>query len=216
MIFTSTVIWQIIWTVGLSAAFASLFEWILHRFVMHKSVKTPFGKFEYPFKAHAVVHHQTFRSDHTYHLIHEKDKWTIPMAWWNGLVLTAISTLMFWPVINLLFDLPFAWVFISGTIACYYLAYEYMHWCMHLPSKDRKRLIESVQPFSWILFRLNGHHILHHRYMHQNFNVVLPLADLMFGTLLLRSKAHFKQPTGPMVPNVQPKGAADKDIGVTA
>ena len=41
--------------------------------------------------------------------------------------------------------------------------------------------------------------------MSRNFNVVLPLADLCLGTLLLRSKVHFKQAQGPSVPNVQPK-----------
>ncbi len=73
-----------------------------------------------------------------------------------------------------------------------------MHWCMHLP---RKRNVER----SGIFFRLNGHHLLHHRYMHKNFNVVLPLADLCLGTLLLRSKVHFKQAVWPLCPNVQPK-----------
>ena len=84
------------------------------------------------------------------------------------------------------------------AISSYYGAYEYMHWCMHLP---RKRNVER----SGIFFRLNGHHLLHHRYMGRNFNVVFPLADLCLGTLLLRSKAHFKQAEGPSVPNVQPR-----------
>ena len=43
--------------------------------------------------------------------------------------------------------------------------------------------------------------------MHKNFNVVLPFADLCLGTLLLRSKVHFKQAEGPAVPNVQPRSA---------
>ena len=68
---------------------------------------------------------------------------------------------------------------------------------MHLP---KKRHIER----SGIFFRLNGHHLLHHRYMHKNFNVVLPLADLCLGTLLLRSKIHFAQARGAAVPDVQP------------
>jgi hypothetical protein len=34
--------------------------------------------------------------------------------------------------------------------------------------------------------------------------VVLPLADLLLGTLLLRSKIAFPQPVGPTVPNLQP------------
>jgi hypothetical protein len=84
------------------------------------------------------------------------------------------------------------------TIALYYAAYEFIHWCMHLP---KARRVETW----WMFRRLNGHHLLHHRYMHKNFNVVLPLADLLFGTLLLRSKIRFPQATGPSVPDVQPR-----------
>lgn len=173
--------------------FASFFEWTLHRFLMHR----PFGNFDYAFKAHALVHHNTFKADHTYHLINEADKHTIPMAWWNGPVLIAACQIPFLPAAALTGQW---WLLCGSVTACavYYGAYEYMHWCMHLP---RKRNIER----SGIFFRLNGHHLLHHRYMHKNFNVVLPLADLCLGTLLLRSKVHFAQATGPSVPNVQPR-----------
>jgi hypothetical protein len=184
--------------------FASLFEWVLHRYVMHR----PIGGFTYAFQAHAVVHHVVFKADHTYHVVNEKDKKTIPMAWWNGPVLVALC------------QIPFAFIswkmgsfaVITGSfIACtaYYCAYEYMHWCMHLP---RKRNIER----SGIYFRLNGHHLLHHRYMHKNFNVVLPLADLCFGTLLLRSKVSFAQARGPAVPDVQPRGRRKEVASVAA
>jgi sterol desaturase/sphingolipid hydroxylase (fatty acid hydroxylase superfamily) len=69
---------------------------------------------------------------------------------------------------------------------------------MHLP---KGRHMER----SGIFYRLNGHHLLHHRYMNKNFNVVLPLADLLLGTIRLRSKIGFLQPQGPSVPNVQPR-----------
>lgn len=180
--------------VGFVAAvvFASFFEWTLHRYVMHRPMKG----FTYPFRTHTLVHHHVFRADHTYHLIDEKDKWTIPMAWWNGPVIVLICSIPFVSVAWLTSH----WGIAAGApLACalYFAAYEYMHWCMHLP---RKRNIER----SGIFFRLNGHHILHHRYMHKNFNVVLPLADLLLGTLLLRSKIAFPQPVGPSVPNLQP------------
>jgi hypothetical protein len=185
----------------ISTVFASFYEWTLHRFVMHR----PVGKFRYPYEAHALVHHRVFRADETYHLIHDKDAETIPMAWWNG------------PVLVLLGALPFAavsawighWALVCGAeLACaaYYGAYEYMHWCMHLP---RKRNVER----SGIFFRLNGHHLLHHRYMNKNFNVVLPLADLLLGTLLMRSRVHFKQARGPSVPDVQPRQPAVAQVG---
>jgi hypothetical protein len=46
--------------------------------------------------------------------------------------------------------------------------------------------------------------------------VVFPLADLCLGTLLLRSKIHFKQATGPCVPNVQPKSAPKPELANAA
>jgi len=172
---------------------ASFFEWTLHRFFMHR----PTLGFRYPFERHALIHHHIFRADHTYHAVDINDAKKIPMAWWNGPVLVGLCQLPFL-VAALIWQ---KWgVLCGGAIACtiYFAAYEYMHWCMHLP---KHRHVER----SGIFFRLNGHHLLHHRYMHKNFNVVCPLADLLLGTLLLRSKVHFQQALGPAVPNVQPK-----------
>jgi hypothetical protein len=185
----------LIWALaGLSCGivFASFFEWALHKYVMHR----PVGKFRYAFHAHAVVHHQVFKSDHTYHLQEEKDKVTIPMAWWNGPVLVLIGITPF----ALLSWVIGEWAFVIGgflAFSGYYATYEYIHWCMHLP---KARRVEKP----WWFRRLNGHHLLHHRYMHKNFNVVLPLADWILGTLMLRAKTRFAQATGPSVPDVQP------------
>ncbi|MDX1953797.1 MAG: sterol desaturase family protein [Verrucomicrobiota bacterium] len=181
---------------GLGIIFASFFEWVLHRYVMHR----PVGPFQYPFRAHALVHHQVFKADHTYHLQNEGTKDIVAMAWWNG------------PVLVLLCQVPFLiaswitghWGLVVGSfvVSCgYYAMYEYLHWCMHVP---KKRRVERAG----IFFRLNGHHLLHHRYMHKNFNVVLPLADLCLGTLLLRSKVTFAQARGMGVPDVQPRPSA--------
>ncbi len=180
---------------ALGVVFASFFEWTLHRFVMHR----PLGGFDYPFKTHALIHHRVFRADHTYHLVREADKFTIPMAWWNGPVLVLLCQIPFVAAASIFGHWGLVW---GSAVACalYYATYEYIHWCMHLP---RGRRLERAGLF----FRLNGHHLLHHRYMHKNFNVVLPLADLLLGTLLLRSKISFKQAEGPAVPNVQPKSA---------
>lgn len=173
--------------------FSSFFEWTLHRFVMHR----PLGAFDYAFKAHALVHHYVFKADHTYHLIHDKDKFTIPMAWWNGPVLIVVTQIPF-----LTASLAAGqWGILCGSVvACsaYYGAYEYLHWCMHLP---KERRLERLQIFRG----LNGHHLIHHRYPNRNFNVVCPLADWCFGTLLTCAKVSFAQARGPSVPDVQPK-----------
>lgn len=173
--------------------YASFFEWVLHRYVMHR----PVGRFDYPFQAHAVVHHRTFKADHTYHLHNDADKETIPMAWWNAPVLIAVAIL---PVIGIAW-LTGEWGLAAGAMlamSTYYGVYEYIHWCMHLP---KRRHIER----SGIFFRLNGHHLLHHRYMQKNYNVVLPLADLCLGTLLLRARTQFAQARGASLPDVQPR-----------
>lgn len=172
---------------------ASFFEWTLHRFFMHR----PSLGFRYPFEKHALIHHHIFRADHSYHLENEKDKMTIPMAWWNGPVLVLVASIPYF-VFSFLTEKWGVWGGSGLAIGLYYVAYEYMHWCMHLP---KKRAIER----SGIFFRLNGHHLLHHRYMHKNFNVVMPLADLLLGTLLTRSKTRFAQARGAAVPDVQPK-----------
>ena len=190
---------SVLFAIIVGLAYASLCEWILHRFVMHR----PWKYLRYPFRAHAQIHHQLFKADDTYHLQNEKDKELIPMAWWNGPALVLIfQTPWMLLTLNTTF---FTWGIYSGiigTLALYYLGYEYLHWCMHLP---KKRQLEMSQAFRYI----NGHHLLHHRYMGKNFNVVLPFADMILGTLMIRSKIRFKQATGPMIPDVQPLNSAE-------
>jgi hypothetical protein len=185
----------IVITAGCAFVYNSFFEWTLHRFVMHRR----FWKLTYAYNTHTRTHHRKFGYDHTYHLIHEEDKSTIPMAWWNGPVLILISLI---PVTLVAWFVGIWWIILICAVVTsfYYVAYEYFHWCMHDP-KVKRRLIER----SWFFYRLNGHHLLHHRYMNRNFNVVLPLADLLLGTLRIRAPWRFPQPRGPSVPDVQPR-----------
>jgi hypothetical protein len=170
------VIWLIAFTVWWFAS--SFFEWTLHRYVMHR----PVGSFDYPFKAHAVIHHHVFKADHTF-----------------------VSAI---PVMPVAFFLG-SWMVYIGALsatAVYYCVYEYIHWCMHLP---KARRVER----SWLFRRLNGHHLLHHRYMHKNFNVVMPLADLCLGTLRLRASTRFAQPVCSALPDVQPRQLVPEPVG---
>jgi len=149
--------------------FASFFEWTLHKHIMHSLL------WNYPFHAHALVHHGLFRADHTYHLRREVDKKKVTFAWWHapGLVLLTLPFLLG-------LGYFFGWlVFWGGLIAesSYYTLYESLHWCMHVPAD---RWIEKTGVFQW----LNAHHYLHHRYAFKNLNVVFPLADWVFGSLV--------------------------------
>src|ERR1039457_1902602 len=120
------------------------------------------------------------------------------MAWGAGPAIVAACQLPF--LIWALFSHKWG-VLCGAAVACtvYFTAYEYLHWCMHLP---KKRHVER----SGIFFRLNGHPLRHQRYMGKNVTVVFRLADLCCVTLLLRSRVAFAQAQGPSVPNVQPGG----------
>ena len=186
-------------TLTVGVVYASVFEWFVHRYMLHR----PLWKLRHPFDAHARTHHRLFRADESYHLKHIEHRQKVHMLGWSPLII-AIGFIPF--AIGSFTLTCSGWesmaVLGSGMFVCigYYVAYEYLHWCMHLP---KERHLESSRLF----IRLNGHHILHHRYMGTNFNVVCPLADLAFGTLLLRSKIPFPQVRGPSVPDVQPLSA---------
>jgi hypothetical protein len=155
--------------------YASFFEWTLHKYMMHSSL------WDYPFQAHALVHHGLFRADHTYHLRSEKNKKKVTFAWWNapGLLflhmplLCGLSYACGWPV------------FWGGVLALvlYYVLYESLHWCMHIP---QNRWVERTRVFQW----LNTRHYFHHRYAFKNLNVVFPLADVVFGSFVSVGTAH--------------------------
>ncbi len=182
--------------------YTSISEWLLHRYVMHR----PVGNFRYAFEAHTMTHHRLMRADETYHLNDLERKNKIRMAWWNGPAIVAIGGIPFYLMAWGIGAASAAWagwtIALTGVVvfASYYVVYERLHWCMHLP---KSRRLERWRVFHY----LNGHHVLHHRYMDSNLNVVLPLADLMFGTLLLRSKKPFCQVRGPSVPDLQPLSA---------
>ena len=173
-------------------AFGSFFEWALHRYIMHRS----FRWFRFPYEKHTLIHHRIFRADHTYHLVNEPDKKTIPMAWWAGPAIVAACQLPF--LIWALFSHKWG-VLCGAAMACtiYFTAYEYMHWCMHLP---KKRHVER----SGIFFRLTDT-ICCIIAICARTTTCAAVCGFMPGTLLLRSKVSFAQAQGAAVPNVQPR-----------
>ncbi len=60
----------------------------------------------------------------------------------------------------------------------YYIGYEGTHYLMHRPTFE---WVERSRPFQFI----KRHHRIHHVQMNRNLNVLLPLADLVLGTLVL-------------------------------
>jgi hypothetical protein len=159
----------------LSVVWGSFFEWTLHRFVMHRRV--PF--FGYPFRTHAVIHHGTFGPGPDYHLLQETHRELVTMAWWNGPALLAANSPAALGVVALVGSW-WAGLAFMATLSLYYAAYEYLHWCMHVPGP---RWFQATGLFRW----LDRHHRLHHLQPGHNLNVVIPLADWILRTRLARA-----------------------------
>lgn len=165
----------VIGSVCVGIVYGSFFEWLLHRFLMHR----PTLGITYPYRSHALTHHRVLGSGKDYHLLRKEDGPIVTMAWWNAPVLLAINS----PVGFLAVWLTGTWAVLPGfmlSLALYYGFYEYLHWCMHVPAT---RWFQQTRMFRW----LDQHHRLHHLYPYRNLNVVLPIADLVLRTRTARA-----------------------------
>jgi hypothetical protein len=126
-------------------AWSSFFEWLLHRFLMHSQ-----KLMKYPHRAHQLEHHGIFAADGTYCIDHpahnESSKKHLKFAWWNAPVLILLNAPIFAGIFFFVGGWPTMVSFILAMVS-YYLAYEYLHYCMHVP---RDRWFERTQVFKLI------------------------------------------------------------------
>jgi hypothetical protein len=167
---------------------ASPVEWAVHRFVYHDRVVAPLAAIN---TVHLAHHHAYFP---TWRYVTGGKSRRLPVT--NGHVEVADS-----PTRNALIRLShFAWYMSFGLVTLWipallitgnswYLTgtligsavvsnlFVVVHDTIHRPRSHR--LVEA-QP--WFSF-LDRHHYIHHVDLGSNLNFLLPLADLMFGTL---------------------------------
>ena len=149
--------------------YGSLFEYAFHRWLLHR----PSRMLRSPYRVHALLHHQVFGGGATYGIQRVEDRDSILFEWWQAPVILA-SHAPLAAGVQAAIGLPVFW---GGmlALAAYYGLYESFHWCMHNPTG---RWIERTRTFRF----LDAHHRLHHRLWRVNFNVIVPLGDLVFGT----------------------------------
>lgn len=163
-------------------AFANLFEWWIHRFVMHRPIKG-FGNFFMAiYTRHTLAHHQFF-TDHEPTIDNLRD-FRIVFFPPYALVTFMLATLP--PTIALIYiGLPdMGWLLMTTNIFMY-LNYEFFHFCCHV--KD-DRIVKHI-PF---INTIRRHHIAHHdvhQMMERNFNLTYPFSDWLFGTSDLKRGA---------------------------
>ncbi len=149
--------------------YGSFFEWVFHRYLFHSP------KYLYRlFREHTLVHHQIYKADESYHS-NEDHPDKVPMDWWAlpAMVLAHLPLFFF---VQWLTKVPSVWGGVAA-LTTYYSLYESFHWAMHVPRASK--FLSRFRVWRY----LDAHHHVHHKYMLSNLNVILPLADLMIGTL---------------------------------
>jgi hypothetical protein len=149
----------------------NLFEWWIHRFIMHRPVKGFMGIY----RRHTLAHHQFF-TDHEPFLDDGRDfriTFFPPYALVTFLVMSVVGA----AVLGLVWSSNAAWLLICTTTAVY-LNYEFFHYCCHIRDDRWVRHVPLINT-------IRRHHIAHHNMaimMERNMNLTYPIADWLFGT----------------------------------
>ncbi len=163
--------WYEFLVIPLAFALSNVFEWWIHRFIMHRPVRGFMGIY----KRHTLAHHQFF-TDQEPSFDSSRD---FRIVFFPPYALVAFIVLSL-PPAGLLMALGLAdagWLLLITNVALY-LNYELFHYCCHV--KD-DRIVRHIP----LVNSIRRHHIAHHNpaiMMERNFNLTYPVADWFFGT----------------------------------
>ena len=170
----------------------SFFEHSIHKYFLHSTPKM-LRKNIYAksmWQGHAVSHHGTYMPDEHYTQDETNKNEVLTFSWYEGPLLITIATLFSFGIaviIRLLLGIEFTIIMpeVLGAgiaFAVYYIAYEGLHALMHVPKKWR--WLRNTSFMVW----LNRHHYQHHVDPRTNLNVIIPIADYVWGTKRKLSK----------------------------
>jgi hypothetical protein len=153
---------------------ANFIEWMVHRHPMHRP-RPP----RFMYANHTLLHHLAF-TDGNMPVAHPAELGLVMMPWYTMLGLFVLAS----PIMVLAGFLRgpgLSGVFLLTAVA-YFLMYETLHALYHLPGATLDRLGVGRRR---LFRRLQAHHAHHHvlgRMAHVNFNVTIPLMDVVLGT----------------------------------
>ena len=153
----------------------NIFEWWIHRFVMHRPIKG-FGNFFMAiYTRHTLAHHQFF-TDHEPTIDNLRDFRIVffPPYALVSFILMSIPPAAILMVAGLS---DMGWILLCANTFIY-LNYEFFHFCCHVKNDAVVRHIPFINT-------IRRHHIAHHdthQMMERNFNLTYPVADWLFGT----------------------------------
>jgi len=166
-----TVAWYEWLTIPVAFTLANVFEWWIHRYVMHRPIKGFMGIY----KRHTLAHHQFFTDAEP--TIDSNRDFRIVFFPPYALAAFMIGTAGPAALIHWLGAPNIAWLLLATNTAIY-LNYELFHYCCHVKDDSIVRHIPFINT-------IRRHHIAHHNtaiMMERNFNLTYPVADWFFGT----------------------------------
>ena len=163
-----------------SVIIASVAEGLLHQFILHTGQKKVlFGWLYGAYHAHAIEHHPAYRGD-DYHQPAHEDEQKISLGWYTLPLILLVTSPITWGLYSWL-GLG-AGIAFPATVICYYTFYEFLHWHMHFPKADGSaRWYHKYPPLKNLFDWFDKRHYIHHMIDDTNFNVVIPVYDLMVG-----------------------------------
>ena len=151
----------------------NVFEWFLHRHVMHRPSQVRALRAIY--SRHTLTHHQFFTETEMRFADH-KD-WRVTFFPPYALVVFILMSIPGALVLGYLVSANVGWLLMCTTTGMY-LLYEFMHFCCHVEENAFVRYCPFVNT-------IRRHHTAHHNQslmMERNMNLTFPVADWMFGT----------------------------------
>ena len=152
---------------------SNLFEWWIHKYVMHRLVDV--WALRAIYDRHTRQHHQYFTDNEM--TVNTTREWRIIFFPWRALFTfmalgTPFALALGW-ALN-----PNAGYILMITMVGQYLVYETFHYCCHV----RDNWFVRHTPF---INTIRRHHTAHHNYgvmMTRNMNLTFPIADWFMGT----------------------------------
>ena len=154
-------------------AFSNMFEWWIHKNVMHRLVDV--WALRAIYDRHTRQHHQYFTDNVM--TVDSSREWRIIFFPWRALFTFMALGTPFAIALGWLVN-PNAGYILMVTIVGQYLIYETFHFCCHVHENWLVRNMPLVNT-------IRRHHTAHHNYgimMNRNMNLTFPIADWILGT----------------------------------
>lgn len=173
------------WPHALTAAavflFSNLVEWCAHKGLLHKRRKP----FEILYDQHTPRHHMFYR--HGSMAVASRKEWIFVLMPRRGVLGIATLAIPLALALGALFGAEHGWV-VFMTAGSYASIYEVTHLCYHL---RHDHWVMRIPVIGRALRWLSRHHARHHHVQLMqkwNFNVTVPLWDVILGTHYPRKK----------------------------